>query len=739
MSVFGPPERRRPSDALRRLAQGASDTWTGAWSRAEVASERVTRRVDDLASSAGSACSQAWSRAWSRVAPPPPPPASVRGRALALAREVTALEAPGRPGRAARLKARVLLCGLLLGYGLLAHRLYGLQVVEHARWSEAAMRQHVRVRPVPAERGRLLVLDRGDPSWASSAGPGELAADAPGAETAPITADAGAAPPRGEDPPGRLVPAAVSLGRGSLLVEGRPDRGPEEVARFVDALAAALDPSPAGPRAGRDDEPLSDAERAFVVDRLTRGRSFYFRRRRLSAGALDRVRRARLRHVVLETDAVRVHPFGPLAAQVLGLVDAHGKGASGLEALLDGSLAGTPGVREVRVDNLRRERVTSGLRFEPARPGHDVELALDRTIQAIADRELAAVAAATSPLGAAAVVVDPRTGDVLALASWPPYDPDRLEGDFQAALRCRAITDTYEPGSTIKPLFVGTAWALGLGDPARPIDCPLVLQVPGRRKPIVDSHHVGSVDEAQVLVESSNTGAYRITARLSPEQVRRLGDGFGLGRRTGIDLPGEAPGSAGALARTDVTTVASFAQGYAVSVTPLQMAMAYAALANGGTLLRPRLVRALRDREGAVVRAWPSQAVARPLAGDVVLGPLRQALERVVGDAKGTAKRARSPRYRIAGKTGTTKLLVDGRYHDREVVASFAGFAPAEDPRLAFCVVVWGPSTANGRQWGGTVAAPAAGRIADQALRVLGAPPSPGLEAGATGGSRTAR
>lgn len=592
-------------------------------------------------------------------------------RAVRLARREGRLLDPVPPGRGARLFGRVALCGVLVGYGLLAHRLYTLQVVEHGRWREAAERQHVRLRPEPAERGRLLVSDGGD----------------------------------------RLVPVAASLVRGSLLVEGRRDR---DAVAFVASLAAACEP----------DAPMTAAERAFVEDRVRRGKAFYFRRRRLEPEVMDRIKALRFRHVQLEQEPVRAWPFGALASQVLGLVGHEADARSGLERVLDEALTGTPGVREVRLDNLRRELVAPGGKHVPARPGLDAVLSIDRSVQAVAEAELAAMAAESRPQGAACVVVDVRTGDVLALASWPPFDPtnpaDTLDG-----MRCRAITDTYEPGSTIKPLFIATAWELGLGAPDRPIFCPERLVVPGRRKAIEDSHFVGQAFEADVIVQSSNSGAYMITSRLSGEQIVRMGSGFGLGRRTGIDLPGEASGRADALARRDVTTVASFAQGYAISVTPLQMAMAYAALANGGTLYRPRLVRELRERTGEVVRAWEPQAVARPLSGEVARGPLREALERVVNDPRGTARRAKSDLYRIAGKTGTTKLLVDGRYHDREVVASFCGFAPADDPRIAFSVVVWAPSTAKARAWGGTVAAPVAGRVAEQALRLLRVPPAP--------------
>lgn len=592
-------------------------------------------------------------------------------RAAQVARREGRLLEPVQPGRGARLFGRVALCGILIGYGLLAHRLYTLQVVEHARWRETAERQHVRLRQEPAERGRLLVSDGGD----------------------------------------RLVPVAASLVRGSLLVEGRPGR---DAVAFVSSLAAACEP----------DTPMTAAERAFVEDRVRRGRAFYFRRRRLEPEVMARLKACRFPHVQLEQEPVRAWPFGSLASQVLGLVGHEPGTGSGLERVLDEALTGTAGTREVRLDNLRRELVAPGGMHVPARPGLDAVLSIDRSVQAVAEAELAAMAAESEPQGAACVVVDVRTGDVLAIASWPPFDPTS-PGATIDGMRCRALTDTYEPGSTIKPLFISTAWELGLGGPDRPIDCPQRLSVPGRRKAIEDSHLVGKVFEADVIVQSSNSGAYQITSRLSGEQILRVGSGFGLGRRTGIDLPGEAPGNAAALARRDVTTIGSFAQGYAVSVTPLQMAMAYAALANGGTLYRPRLVRELRDRSGEVVRAWEPQAVSRPLSGEVARGPLRSALERVVNDPKGTARRAASDAYRIAGKTGTTKLLVDGHYHDREVVASFCGFAPADEPRLAFSVVVWAPSTAKAKAWGGTIAAPVAGRVAEQALRLLRVPPSP--------------
>ncbi|RMG19286.1 MAG: penicillin-binding protein 2 [Planctomycetota bacterium] len=577
-----------------------------------------------------------------------------------------------RPRRPARLRAQLVLWCILFGYAGVCYRLYTLQVREHPYWKDVADRQHTRTQTLPPERGRLLFRD-GD----------------------------------------REVPAAVSVQRGSLLVYGRRGR---DVEGFLNKLEEALGP-------------LEPVARERLAARLRAGKATYVRRRGLTPAAVDRVRAARLPHCEVVLEADRVYPFGPLAAQVLGLTR-DGLGSTGLERRFEPWLKGVPGRREVRLDVLGRERIDAGDVRRPAIPGYDLVLSIDRSIQAAAEEELARLAAEHAPQGAVAVVVDPRNGDVLAMASWPGYDPNDPGEDFRAGMANRAICHVYEPGSTIKPLLVGTAWELGKGGSERAIHCPTRLKVRGRRKAIVDSHHVGSVREADVIVQSSNTGAYQITARLTPDEIRTALSAFGLGHASGIDLAGEVQGNLRALAELEdprklPTTLGSVAQGYALTVTPLQMAMAYAALANGGTLYRPRLVRRLRDRRGRVLKEWDPQPRARPLSARITRGPLREALTRVVNGRHGTARRARSASYTVAGKTGTTKLLVHGRYHEREVVASFAGYAPAEAPRVAFCVVAWAPDTSRRRKWGGTVAAPAAGRIAERALRLLRVPPSP--------------
>jgi cell division protein FtsI/penicillin-binding protein 2 len=582
---------------------------------------------------------------------------------------------PGHARRPARLRARLLLSTLVIMYGLLGYRLYTLQIRDHEHWKQVANRQHTRLKTIQPERGKLLMRD-GD----------------------------------------RLAPAAVAIERGSLLVYGRKGRD-------VEAVMARLEEGLGG---------LTPDERTRFRRFLADGSSFYARRRQLDRSKMDAVRAARIPHSAIDVEPIRAYPYGPLAAQVLGLVrdaeNADGevvpyKGNTGLEARFQPWLVGVPGTREVRVDMRGRELVAEGGILQPAQSGYDLELAIDRSIQSVVEDELSRLGGEHSPHGAAAVVIDPRTGDVLAMASWPTYDPTNLKGDFQQGASNRAIYHVYEPGSTIKPLLIGSAWEHGLGAWDRPIYCPLRYKLPGRRKLIVDSHFVGNVREIEVIIRSSNGGAVQITARMSPEQIRRALEGFGLGHRSGIDLSGEVRGARPP--RLGPTTLGSVGQGYALTVTPLQMAMAYAALANGGTLYRPRLVINMRDAKGQLIKHWAPQARSRPLSSALVKGPLREALVAVVNGDGGTARRARSKVYTIAGKTGTTKLLVDGQYHPREVVASFCGFAPAENPRIAFSVVAWGPSTKKKRAWGGTVAAPAAGRIAERALRLMRVAPSP--------------
>ncbi len=561
------------------------------------------------------------------------------------------------------LRATLALSGLLVAFGGIGGRLYQLQVKEHEKYCALARKQQQRVRPLNPWRGEIF-------AW--------------------------------ED--GRPVVIASSLARGSLLVEGRDDR---DVDDFLERVERAL--------------VLEPSERASLRARLEAGRPFFFRRRRLLPEEMDKLQAARLGAASVVEEPVRSYPFSQLGIQALGLVSADGEGISGIERAFEEQLRGVRGLREVEVDNRSHELVEStSVQVEP-RPGLSVQLTIDRRIQAIVEEELDGIVAAWQPKGAACVVLDPYTGKILAIATRPTFAPENTAAAPASAFRNLALMESYEPGSSIKPLIVGTAWDQGLGAPELPISCPKEWHLPGRRTAIEDHSLVGDVDEAHVIIESSNVGATKIGSRLGLPQIRRALETFGLGRLTGVEL-GEVPGNGKQLAKTDVTTLGSVCQGYALTATPLQMALAYAAIANGGTLFRPRIVDALVNAQGETVRRFEPVPVARVLSTHTAKDLLAPVMERVLSDPKGTAHASRVPGYTLAGKTGTTKLLVDGHYSPREIDASFYGFAPHDEPRIAIGVVVFHPSTAKGKVWGGTAAAPAASAIVGKALKYLGVP-----------------
>ncbi len=576
-----------------------------------------------------------------------------------------------------RLRASLALSALLVGMGGLAGRLYDLQVKSHEKYAALARKQHQRVRPIQPWRGDLVAMEDGRP-----------------------------------------VIVASSLARGSLLVEGRDERDEGDrrehrgdIDGFIEKIERALT--------------LEPGERASLAARLETGKPFFFRRRKLTPEEMEKLQSLRLPGAGVVEEPVRAYPFGKLGIQALGLLSADGEGVSGIERAFEEQLRGVRGIREVELDNRRRESVyEDSVQVDP-RAGLSVHLTLDRRIQAIVEEELDGIVEKWSPKGAACVVVEPHTGRILAIGTRPTFSPEDTAHAPAGGFRNFALMESYEPGSTIKPLIIGTAWDEGLGAPDRSISCPRVWHMPGRRKPIEDHSEVGSVTEGQVIVQSSNVGTVQIGMRLGMERIRRALETFGFGRLTGLEL-GECAGNTKLLAKTDATTLGTVCQGYAVTATPLQMALAYGAIANGGTLYRPRIVDSLVNAQGETVRRFEPIAASRVLSTHAAKELLAPAMERVVSDSKGTAHACKVPGYTLAGKTGTTKRIVDGHYSERECDTSFCGFAPHDDPRLAICVVVFQPSTAKGKVWGGTVAAPAASAIVGKTLKYLAVPENRG-------------
>ncbi len=461
-------------------------------------------------------------------------------------------------------------------------------------------------------------------------------------------------------------------------------------------------------------ERIPDLARALGLDpqklarRLTRNanREFIYLRRHMNPADAAKVTALNIPGVDLLREYRRYYPSGEVAGHLVGFTNIDDVGQEGLELAYDHWLAGQPGRKKVLKDRLGR--VVEDLEeIEPARPGRDLRLSVDLRIQYLAYRELKQAIAMHHAAAGSVVVLDVHTGEVLAMVNQPSYNPnDRAQFDA-SHYRNRAITDPLEPGSTLKPLVVAAALESGRYQPDSRIDTnPGFVQIGA--KLIEDEHNLGRIDLATLLSRSSNVGATKLAMSLEPEQLYGVLARFGLGRPTASGFPGESAGLLSHYSNWRAISQATLAYGYGLSVTPLQLAQAYAILAAGG-LHRP--VSLLRVSDTPI----PRRVIERSTA-DAVLAMLE-----TVVSPEGTGRRAAVRGYRIAGKTGTARKFAPGGYSEDRYVAVFAGIAPVSQPRLAIVVVVDEPST--GEYYGGTVAAPVFANIAAGALRILAIPP----------------
>ncbi len=418
--------------------------------------------------------------------------------------------------------------------------------------------------------------------------------------------------------------------------------------------------------------------------------------------------------------AARYYPARHEAVGLLGLVTWNGKGSGGVEEALDHRLRGG-------VYRYLQWRDRLGRRVSPETPdvrgGDSVVLSLDARIQDIAEEALDDLVERSEPHAAVAVVVDVRTGELLALANRPTANPNDTAQRKPDLLRNRAVTDIFEPGSVFKPFIAAAAVEEGLVTPDSPIDCEGGVWLVGRRR-IKDDHPHGVVPFRDVIKYSSNIGAAKTALRLGPDKVIAYLRALGFGRRTGIGLPGERSGFVRDPARIKPIELATTAYGHGVSVTALQLAYAVAALGNGGVRMKPLLVREILDEDGDPIERTEPEAAERVVGEDTARAVV--SMMESVTEPGGTGTRARVPGYRVAGKTGTADKYVEGQgYSPTDRVASFIGLAPADDPRLA--IVVSADTPTKGSKYGGIVAAPAFARIAGAALPLLGVAPDPAL------------
>jgi cell division protein FtsI/penicillin-binding protein 2 len=400
-----------------------------------------------------------------------------------------------------------------------------------------------------------------------------------------------------------------------------------------------------------------------------------------------------------------------VAAPVLGYAGTDNTGLSGLELQLNKELQGTPGSATVVRDALGQ--AVNTIQQRPARDGRNVFLTLDSHIQANAEQVLEQTVQEWHAKDATAIVMDPHTGAILAMAQEPGYNANAT-GTAHGLTLEHAVTDMFEPGSVFKVVTIGGALSQHDITPNTAVRVPGSLQVADRVIHDAEPHGLETLTVAQILAQSSNIGAVEIGMREGPRRFDHWVREFGYARPTGIDFPGEERGIVPRPSQYSGSTMGNLPMGQGLSVTPIQMAAAYSAIADGGILRRPRLV--LRAGDQRVGEPGGRRVISAATAAK-----LRRMLEGVLAPG-GTASEVSVPGYTLAGKTGTAQKVVHGTYSDSQFVASFVGFAPASNPRLLVAIVVDTPT--RGSYYGGTVAAPAFGEIARFALPYLGIRPS---------------
>jgi cell division protein FtsI (penicillin-binding protein 3) len=531
-------------------------------------------------------------------------------------------------------------------------RLVYLQVVASSRLASLAEQQHERSQPLPAARGDIL--DRRGQVLATSA------------EADTIVAD-----------PSEIQNPA------------------EVVARLCEVFADC-----------------TSRERELYIERLgSSTRLFAYLRRQVAPEIAHRVRLLEIEGVGAIKESKRFYPNKELGSHVIGFVGVDGKGLAGIEAVYDDDIRGEDGAVLTNIDGGSRA-FSNRIDRQPT-SGLTLELTLDEYLQHMAERELSAGIHATRAAAGCVVILEPQTGEILAMASAPRFNPNVYSQSPPEARRNRCVQDAYEPGSVFKVITAAAA----LEERVLPLDALIDLEG-GRlrigKRVVYDDHSYNSLTFADVIVKSSNVGAVKLAFLMGTERFAPYVSLFGFGQRTSTDFHGENPGMPPHKWTDDALTSVAF--GHEVAVTPLQMVASVSAIANGGRLMEPRVVRALHGEDG---RTSIGSKMVRRVVSPGTATSLTRVLEEVV--ERGTATGARIRGFRVAGKTGTARKIVDGRYSRTDYNASFVGFVPSREPVATIIVMIDSPRTSI---YGGSVAAPVFKRIAEATLRYLGVPPT---------------
>lgn len=420
----------------------------------------------------------------------------------------------------------------------------------------------------------------------------------------------------------------------------------------------------------------------------------------------------------------RDYPSNSLAAHIVGFINKEGVATTGIERFCDFYLSGQDGWRVSEKNGKRQELAQFSSREVAPRAGLNVELTIDLNIQHKVEQEIAALVEEYNPNGVSIIVSEVATGQILALANYPTYDPNEFWKYDIDKHRNRALSDIYEPGSTFKIVPAAGALNEDLVTADQIFDCAQpVVEYKGRKLSLPSDHHpLGELTVSDIVVKSSNRGAALLGLELEEKRLYDYARRFGFGAPTGFPLDLEENGILHPVKDWDGLTITRLPMGHAVSATPMQVHFAMSSIANGGILMKPQIVRSVFDEKGEVVVNFSPDAHRR-VVSTFTATQLTEMLAKVVGE-DGTARKAAIENYGVAGKTGTTQKIVNGRYSHQHHVGSFVGFFPQSNPRLVITVVVDEPKF-KGTGYGGTVAAPSFKNIAQYCISYLGIPPEP--------------
>lgn len=476
-----------------------------------------------------------------------------------------------------------------------------------------------------------------------------------------------------------------------------------------DAAAAAL-------------SPILQQEAAAIKEKLIKDSGFVYLARKVDPPVAEQVRGLGIPGVELLPESKRFYPAGSLASHVIGFVGIDNQGLGGLENQYDKRLSGEAGELFMERDPRGRPIPAGKSHFQPPTPGEDLILTVDREIQFVAEDSLRRAVETWGAKGGTIVVMQPRSGEILALANYPTFDPNNVLASPEDWRRNRALSEVYEPGSTSKVITAAAGLELGVIKPTDVLNVPDHLAIADEVYHDHSPHPAVDLTFAQVIQQSSNIGTIKVASKVGKERLHEYLGKFGYGAATGLEFPGQSTGILPAAGKWWPSSLPTIAIGQGVAVTPLQIASVYATVANRGIAVQPKVIFGSVDARGEVHRSGAGRR--RRVIKEETADTLTEILVGVTEEKRGTGHNAAIPGYQVAGKTGSAEKVAPGGGGYSGFMSSFIGFAPASDPRLVIGVVLDDPRPI----WGGTTAAPAFKEVMQFGLRHLGIGPGPVLQ-----------